>query len=81
MFTRLSNADDDEWVTLVGRYILNMGALEMATRLIIARIAYSAEDDRLFRRNVTGYSAESALAGFSTLAGHDQSRFRGVRWS
>jgi hypothetical protein len=38
MFTRLSNADDDEWVTLVGRYILNMGALEMATRLIIARI-------------------------------------------
>jgi hypothetical protein len=43
--------------------------------------AYSAEDDRLFRRNVTGYSAESALAGFSTLAGHDRSRFRGLRWS
>jgi hypothetical protein len=31
--------------------------------------AYSAEDDRLFRRNVTGCSAESALAGFSTLVG------------
>jgi len=37
--------------------------------------AYSAEDDRLFRRNVTGYSAGSALVGFSTLVGHDQSRF------
>lgn len=37
--------------------------------------AYSAEDDRLFRRNVTGYSAGFALAGGSTLVGHDQSRF------
>ncbi len=40
-------------------------------------VAYSAEDDRLFRRNVTGYSAGSALAGFSTLVGHDRSRFQG----
>jgi hypothetical protein len=38
MFTPLFNAADDEWVTLVGRYILNMGVLEMATRAIIARI-------------------------------------------
>jgi hypothetical protein len=38
MIAPLFNAQDDEWVTLVGRYILNMGALEMATRLIIARI-------------------------------------------
>jgi DNA replication protein DnaC len=43
--------------------------------------AYSAEADRLFRRNVTGYSAESALAVFSTLTGHDRSRFRALRWS
>jgi len=37
--------------------------------------AYSAEDDRLFRRNVTGDSAASALLLFSTRVGHDQSRF------
>jgi hypothetical protein len=34
----LFGAQDDEWVTLVGRYILNMGAVELASRLIIARI-------------------------------------------
>jgi hypothetical protein len=39
--------------------------------------AYSGEDDRLIRRNVTGDSGESALRVFSTLVGHDQSRFRG----
>jgi hypothetical protein len=38
MIKPLFNAQDDEWVVMVGRYILNMGALEMATRLIIARI-------------------------------------------
>ena len=38
MIAPLFNAQDDEWVVHVGRYILNMGALEMATRLIIARI-------------------------------------------
>jgi hypothetical protein len=32
----LLNPDDDEWVMLVGRYILNMGVLEMATREWIA---------------------------------------------
>jgi hypothetical protein len=43
--------------------------------------AYSAEDDRPFRGNVTGDSAAFALAGFSTLVGHDRSRFRDLRWS
>jgi hypothetical protein len=38
MIKPLFNAEDDEWVVMVGRYILNMGALEMATRLLIARI-------------------------------------------
>ena len=38
MLTPLFNPDDNEWVVLVGRYILNMGAVEMGTRLIIARI-------------------------------------------
>lgn len=34
----LFNAQDDEWVVMVGRYMLNMGAVEMATRLIITCI-------------------------------------------
>ncbi len=38
MIRPLFNTKDDEWVVMVGRYILNMGALEMATRLLIARI-------------------------------------------
>jgi hypothetical protein len=38
MVTPLFSAQDDEWVVMVGRYILNMGALEMATRLVIGRI-------------------------------------------
>lgn len=38
MIKPLFNAKDDEWVVLVGRYVLNMGAVEMATRLLIARI-------------------------------------------
>jgi len=44
-------------------------------------LAYSGEDDRLFRRNVTGDSAESALQVFSTRVGHDQSRFLDFWWS
>jgi len=36
--------------------------------------AYSAEVDRLFRRNVTGDSAESAPQLISTRIGHVQSR-------
>jgi hypothetical protein len=35
--------------------------------------AYSGEDDRLFRRNVTGDSAESGLWLFFTRIGHVQS--------
>ena len=32
----LLNPEDQEWVQLVGRYILNMGAIEGSTRLLIA---------------------------------------------
>jgi hypothetical protein len=39
MIAPLFGAQDDEWVAMVGRYILNMGAVELATRLIIGRIA------------------------------------------
>lgn len=39
MIQPLFNASDDEWVVMVGRYILNMGVVEMATRLLIVRIA------------------------------------------
>lgn len=39
MIKLLFGAQDDEWVTMVGRYLLNMGSLEMATRLIIVKIA------------------------------------------
>lgn len=39
MVEPMFGAADDERVTLVGRYILNMGAFEMATRLLIAGIA------------------------------------------
>jgi hypothetical protein len=45
---------------------------------VTAAIAYSAEVDRPFRANVTGHSAEFAVEGFSTLVGHDQSRFHGL---
>jgi hypothetical protein len=38
MIKPLFGAQDDEWVVIVGRYVLNMGALEMATRLLIERI-------------------------------------------
>lgn len=38
MIKPLFNAKDDEWVVMVGRYILNMGVMEMATRLLIACI-------------------------------------------
>jgi hypothetical protein len=32
----LTNPEDQEWVQLVGRYILNMGAIEATTRVLIA---------------------------------------------
>ena len=38
MIQPLFGARDDEWVVMVGRYILYMGTVEMATRLLIARI-------------------------------------------
>lgn len=38
MIQPLFNADNDQWVVMTGRYILNMGAVEMATRLLIAQI-------------------------------------------
>jgi len=31
----LLNPEDQEWVQLVGRYVLNMGAIEASTRLLI----------------------------------------------
>jgi hypothetical protein len=38
MIKPLFDAKDDEWVIMVGRYMLNMGALELATRqLIVSR--------------------------------------------
>jgi hypothetical protein len=36
MVEALLNPDDDEWVNLVGRYILNMAVIEMASREWIA---------------------------------------------
>jgi hypothetical protein len=38
MIKPLFGARDDEWVVMVGRYVLNMGAAEWATRLLIERI-------------------------------------------
>lgn len=38
MIQPLLNATDDEWVMLVGRYILNMGAVEATTRVLIGVI-------------------------------------------
>jgi hypothetical protein len=39
IITPLFNAKgDEEWVLAIGRYMLNMGGLELATRLIIVRI-------------------------------------------
>ena len=48
MIKPLFNAKDDEWVVMVGRYILNMGVLEMATRLLIARIEGTADSAPIF---------------------------------
>jgi hypothetical protein len=36
IISALVNPEDDEWVLLVGRYIMNMGAAEATTRLLIA---------------------------------------------
>lgn len=53
--------------------LLAVCPLAIAAMCVFA--AYSAEVDRLFRRNVTGDSAESALQLISTRIGHVQSRF------
>ena len=34
----LFNPADEEWVVLTGRYILNMGVIEFATRLLVTQI-------------------------------------------
>lgn len=47
MIKPLFGAQDEEWVTMVGRYILNMGALEMASRILIARIT-GGDSDPIF---------------------------------
>jgi len=44
MIKPLFGAQDDEWVTMVGRYILNMGAIEMATRILIMGITGNDRD-------------------------------------
>jgi hypothetical protein len=36
MIEPIFNATDDEWITMVGKYILNMGCAEAATRVLIA---------------------------------------------
>ena len=48
MIKPLFNATDDEWVAMVGRYILNMGAVEAATRLLITSIL-DTESAPIFR--------------------------------
>jgi hypothetical protein len=37
----LNNPDDDPWIIMVGKYILNMGAIEATTRKIVATITGS----------------------------------------
>lgn len=48
MIQPLFNATDDQWVTMVGRYILNMGAAEAATRRLIL-IVHGNESASIFR--------------------------------
>lgn len=40
----LFGANDNEWVVLVGRYMLNMGVIEMATRLLVFEITGSDQE-------------------------------------
>jgi hypothetical protein len=51
MIKPLFGAQDDDWVTMVGRYILNMGAFEMATRLLIVRIT-GGDNDPIFTHDL-----------------------------
>ncbi len=41
MIAPLFNPQDDAWVWLVGRYMLNMGAVEAATRVLVVHISGS----------------------------------------
>jgi hypothetical protein len=41
MLKPLFNAQDDEWVVKVGRYMLNMGVIEAASRLLIVGILHT----------------------------------------
>lgn len=52
MIQPLFNADDDQWVVMTGRYLLNMGAVEMATRLLIAQIVGN-DTDPIFRDDLS----------------------------
>ncbi|WP_128513801.1 hypothetical protein [Tabrizicola thermarum] len=44
MIQALLNPDDDPWVWAVGRFIMNMGVVESATRLLIVEITGSDQD-------------------------------------
>lgn len=41
MLEPLLNVTDDEWITLVGKYILNMGSVEATTRTLISIVERS----------------------------------------
>ncbi|MDZ4085224.1 MAG: hypothetical protein U1E69_00310 [Tabrizicola sp.] len=44
MIQALLNPDDDPWVWAVGRFMLNMGVVEGATRLLVAEITGSDQE-------------------------------------
>jgi hypothetical protein len=44
MIEPLHNAVDDDWALMVGRFMLNMGAVELATRLLVVQITGSDRD-------------------------------------
>jgi hypothetical protein len=49
----LFDAPDEAWVWMVGKYMLNMGAIELTTRLIVVQITGSESD--------LNYSSELSL--------------------
>ena len=52
MIKPLFNAKDDEWVVMVGRYMLNMGAMEWATRELVTRV-YGTDATASFKGDLT----------------------------
>lgn len=44
MIQPLLNPDDDPWVWAVGRFMMNMGVVESATRLLVVEITGSDQD-------------------------------------